>query len=151
MIQRSENINPVECDEVESRQSASKQVCLIRDFTFEAAHCLPNVPAGHKCARLHGHSFRIELRCEGEIDPHTGWLIDFSDIKRVFDPILNQLDHHYLNEIEGLSDTDTPSLAKWISKQMEEILPQLDRIDLYETPGCGTTLCWGKRSPALPV
>lgn len=133
MIQRSGDTNPVGCDALDHPQTASKQVRLIREFTFEAAHRLPNVPAGHKCARLHGHSFRIELCCEGEIDPQTGWLIDFADIKTVFDPILNQLDHYYLNEIEGLENPTAENLARWIWIRLKPSLSPLNQINVAET------------------
>ncbi len=71
---------------------------LYADFRFEAAHRLPKVPEGHKCARLHGHSYRVRITIEGDVDSDTGWIIDFDDIKKAFDPLLEQLDHHYLNE-----------------------------------------------------
>src|SRR5262245_35504301 len=73
---------------------------IFKEFTIEAAHRLPFVPEGHKCSRLHGHSFRIEVHVSGPVDPNNGWLIDFADIKRSFQPLYDQLDHHYLNEIE---------------------------------------------------
>jgi 6-pyruvoyl tetrahydropterin synthase/QueD family protein len=74
---------------------------IFKAFTLEAAHRLPNVPPGHKCARLHGHSFRIEIHVEGEIDAHLGWVMDFSDLKAAFQPLYDRLDHHYLNDIDG--------------------------------------------------
>ena len=77
-------------------------VALVRTFTFEAAHLLPQAPAGHKCRRLHGHSFRVDLTVDGPVDERSGWLMDFGDIKAAFAPLLDRLDHHYLNEIEGL-------------------------------------------------
>jgi len=75
-----------------------------KSFTIEAAHRLPNVPAGHKCARLHGHSFNIEIAAGGPIDPHTGWIVDYADIKQAFQPLYDQLDHNYLNDIAGLEN-----------------------------------------------
>lgn len=72
---------------------------LFKDFQFEAAHRLPHVPEGHKCGRLHGHSFRVRLEVTGEVDPHTGWVMDFAELKAVFSPIWERLDHHYLNDI----------------------------------------------------
>jgi len=66
----------------------------VKDFRFEAAHWLPNVPEGHKCRRMHGHSFRGEVAVRGDVDPKTGWLIDFADLKRVIDPIVHELDHY---------------------------------------------------------
>ncbi len=117
---------PVGCD-------ASNRVRLAREFTFEAAHRLRHVPTGHKCARLHGHSFHVELVCEGEIDPHAGWLIDFADIKRAFTPLFHQLDHHYLNEIEGLENPTAEHIARWIWTRLKPTLPLLAQVNIAET------------------
>jgi 6-pyruvoyltetrahydropterin/6-carboxytetrahydropterin synthase len=111
---------------------------IFKEFTLEAAHRLPNVPDGHKCGRLHGHSFKIELHVGGEPDPTTGWILDFSDIKAAFAPIYDRLDHHYLNEIEGLSNPTSEVLAQWVWKQTKPRLPGLSRIVIRETctSGC---------------
>jgi 6-pyruvoyltetrahydropterin/6-carboxytetrahydropterin synthase len=111
---------------------------IFRAFTIEAAHRLPNVPAGHKCARLHGHSFRIELHISGAVDSHTGWVMDFADVKAAFQPIFEQLDHHYLNEIAGLENPTSENLARWIWQQMKKSLPQLSKVVVHETctSGC---------------
>ena len=106
---------------------------MARSFGFEAAHRLPNVPEGHKCRRLHGHSFRVELICEGEIDPHTGWLIDFADIKRAFEPVFARLDHRYLNEIDGLENPTSENVARWIWERVQATLPTLVQITVAET------------------
>ena len=79
---------------------------LFKEFTFEAAHLLPHVPEGHKCGRLHGHSFRVAIYIEGEVDPYTGWIRDFSEIKAIFKPIYERLDHYYLNDIPGLENLE---------------------------------------------
>ncbi|MFG1490976.1 6-carboxytetrahydropterin synthase QueD [Oceanospirillum sp. HFRX-1_2] len=111
---------------------------IYKDFTFEAAHLLPNVPDGHKCGRLHGHSFFIRLVVSGEVDPHTGWIIDFGDIKKAFKPIYDRLDHYYLNDIAGLENPTSENLAKWVWKELKPLLPQLSRIEIKETctSGC---------------
>lgn len=114
-------------------KASGDHVRLVREFAFEAAHLLPNVPMGHKCRRLHGHSFRVELVCEGEIDPHTGWLLDFADIKRAFRPLRERLDHHYLNEIEGLENPTAENIARWIWQRLKPVLPQLTQVNLAET------------------
>lgn len=111
----------------------SRQVRLVRAFSFEAAHRLPDAPEGHKCRRLHGHSFGVEVVCEGEADPDTGWLIDFSEIKQAFEPFLEQLDHHYLNEIEGLENPTAENLARWIWQRLKPQLPLLGQINVAET------------------
>ena len=110
-----------------------RRVRVARSFGFEAAHRLPNVPEGHKCRRLHGHSFRVELICEGEIDPHTGWLIDFADIKRAFEPVFARLDHRYLNEIDGLENPTSENVARWIWERVQATLPTLVQITVAET------------------
>jgi 6-pyruvoyltetrahydropterin/6-carboxytetrahydropterin synthase len=123
--------------DVESKNAtgpaASRRVRIARSFSFEAAHRLPNLPPGHKCERLHGHSFRVELVCEGEADPTTGWLIDFADIKRAFAPFLERLDHRYLNEIDGLENPTAENLARWIWTRMKPVLPHLSQVNLAET------------------
>ncbi len=112
---------------------------LYKDFRFEAAHRLPNVPEGHKCARLHGHSFLVRLTVSGEVDPATGWLMDFDDIKDAFAPLLEQLDHHYLNEVPGLENPTSELLAKWIWDHLKPSLPELDSVEIRETCTVGCT------------
>ena len=87
---------------------------LWSEFTFEAAHLLPNVPEGHKCRRLHGHSYRARVWVEGDLDPELGWVLDFADLKKAFEPIRKQLDHYYLNEIDGLANPTAENIARWI-------------------------------------
>jgi 6-pyruvoyltetrahydropterin/6-carboxytetrahydropterin synthase len=111
---------------------------IFKEFTFEAAHRLPNVPREHKCARLHGHSFRCEVHVGGTVDPSTGWVMDFQDIKKAFQPIHDELDHHFLNEVEGLSNPTSEVLARWIWGRLEGSLPGLSKIVVRETctSGC---------------
>src|SRR5699024_10732593 len=115
---------------------------IYKQFTVEAAHRLPNVPEGHKCARLHGHSFGIELRVAGEPDAHTGWVIDFAVIKAAFAPIFDQLDHHYLNEVAGLENPTSEVLAQWIWRQLAPRLPGLSAVTVRETCTAGA-ICRG--------
>ncbi len=109
-----------------------------KQFRFEAAHRLPNVPAGHKCARLHGHSFRVEIHVSGDVDPHTGWVMDFAEIKAAFEPLYRQLDHHYLNEVDGLDNPTSERLAAWIWARLKPALPLLSEVVVHETctSGC---------------
>jgi 6-pyruvoyltetrahydropterin/6-carboxytetrahydropterin synthase len=111
---------------------------IYKEFTFESAHLLPNVPEGHKCGRLHGHSFCIQIHISGDVDPHTGWIMDFADIKQAFKPIYNRLDHYYLNEIPGLENPTSEVLIHWIWKELKPALPQLSKILIQETctSGC---------------
>lgn len=110
---------------------------LFKVFTFEAAHRLPKVPADHKCARIHGHSFRVEIQVEGNLDPKLGWLMDFADIKAKFDPIHKILDHNYLNEIDGLENPTSENIAIWIWDRLKPNLPQLCKIVVNETCNSG--------------
>src|SRR5690242_4438259 len=110
---------------------------ISKEFTFEAAHRLPNVPPGHKCARLHGHSFHVELHVRGPVNSHTGWVMDFGNIKQAFQPFYDQLDHNYLNEIEGLSNPTSEQLARWIWQRLRPTLPELCRIVVKETCTAG--------------
>ncbi len=111
---------------------------IYKEFVIEAAHRLPNVPEGHKCARLHGHSWRITLHVAGPVGADTGWILDFADIKRAFDPLYEQLDHRYLNEIEGLENPTSEVLARWIWERLSPTLPGLSQIAINETctSGC---------------
>ena len=106
---------------------------LIKEYRFEAAHRLPHVPPGHKCARLHGHSFRFELTLVGPVDPITGWFVDFGDIDDVVLPLVGRLDHHYLNEIEGLENPTSEHLAAWLWHSIKDLLPSLTAVTLWET------------------
>jgi len=106
---------------------------LVKDFRFEAAHWLPTVPEGHKCRRMHGHSFRGEVAVRGEVDPKTGWLIDFADLKKVVDPIVYQLDHYCLNEIEGLDNPTSEMVAVWLWNRLAPQIPILHRVTIEET------------------
>ncbi len=133
MIQDPSGIQRVECKQDVELGGLSRRVRLVKSFTFEAAHRLPNAPDGHRCARLHGHSFCVEVICEGDADPETGWLIDFGEVKRLFQPTLERLDHHYLNEIEGLENPTAENLARWIWGQLKAVLPQLSQITIAET------------------
>nr|WP_221200377.1 6-carboxytetrahydropterin synthase QueD [Litorivivens lipolytica] len=113
-------------------------VDVFKEFTFEAAHRLPNVPVGHKCSRLHGHSFHVRLTISGDLDPTRGWIMDFSDIKAVFKPVYDRLDHHYLNDIPGLENPTSENLAIWIWNEVKPLLPQLSAVEIRETctSGC---------------
>ena len=120
-------------DPVYSVRMESHFVELVKDFRFEAAHYLPNVPEGHKCRRMHGHSFRGEVAVRGEVDPHTGWLIDFADLKCAVDPVVRQLDHYLLNEIEGLENPTSEVVARWIWERIAPDVPGLYRVTIEET------------------
>jgi 6-pyruvoyltetrahydropterin/6-carboxytetrahydropterin synthase len=109
---------------------------VFREFSFEAAHLLPNVAEGHKCRRLHGHSYRLEIHVRGAVDPATGMVVDFADIESAFHPLWRQLDHHYLNELEGLANPTSENLAIWVWERLCGALP-LDRVVVRETRTSG--------------
>lgn len=106
---------------------------LTKKFTFEAAHNLPNTPEGHKCRRLHGHSFTVIVEVKGEVDEHSGWLIDFADIAEAWKPLHARLDHYYLNEIEGLENPTSENLSRWIWVRLAPLLPHLNAVTVCET------------------
>jgi 6-pyruvoyltetrahydropterin/6-carboxytetrahydropterin synthase len=112
---------------------------IFREFTFEAAHRLPRVPEGHKCARLHGHSYKVIVHVKGPVDAELGWVMDFGDVKRAFKPIDAQLDHYYLNDIEGLDNPTSENLARWIWDRLIDELPALSAITVRETCTSGCT------------
>ena len=109
------------------------RVALTRTIDFEAAHWLPTFPEGHKCRRLHGHSFKVDIVVEGEMDPALGYLMDFGQIKRIVQPVRDQLDHYLLNDIKGLENPTAEMLAKWIYDRLKSELPLLSLVRVRET------------------
>ena len=114
---------------------------IFKKFTFEAAHRLPNVRAGHKCARLHGHSYSLEVHVNGQPDPHLGWIMDFADITKAVEPVIRQLDHYYLNEIEGLENPTSETIVRWVWPQIKKTLPTLSKLVISETCTSGCVYC----------
>ena len=106
---------------------------ISKTFRIEAAHRLPNVPPGHKCARLHGHSFVIEVHVKGPVDPVLGWVMDFADMKAAFAPVFERIDHRYLNEVTGLENPTSENLARWVWDELKPRLPLLDHVIVHET------------------
>ncbi len=110
---------------------------IYKEFTFDSAHKLPNVPDGHKCKNLHGHTYKLTVYLEGEIDEKLGWVMDFNELKQVIKPLLNRMDHHYLNDLPGLENPTSEVLVRWIWNQVQPALPLLSKIELRETPTSG--------------
>jgi 6-pyruvoyltetrahydropterin/6-carboxytetrahydropterin synthase len=106
---------------------------IFKDFTFESAHRLPNVPVGHQCARLHGHSYQLRVVVEGPVGNDSGWVQDFAELKSAFKPLHDCLDHNYLNEIPGLENPTSEVLAKWVWDRLIAALPLLSRVEVKET------------------
>lgn len=111
---------------------------IFKEFSIEAAHWLPNVPEGHKCRRLHGHSFRIEIHAEGPVDTTLGWVMDFAELKEAFRAIEEQLDHRCLNDVAGLENPTSEHLARWVWDRLKPALPALSKVVVRETcvSGC---------------
>ncbi len=109
---------------------------ITQAFTFEAAHMLPHVPPTHRCRRMHGHSYRVELRLEGAIDPVTGFVADFFDVEAAFAPLLAQLGNNCLNQVPGLENPTAENIAIWIWERGRPALPQLASVKVFETPDC---------------
>ena len=111
---------------------------IFKQFSIEAAHWLPNVPEGHKCRRLHGHSFLIEIHVSGPVDPKLGWVLDFADLKAAFQPVEDDIDHRCLNDIAGLENPTSENLARWIWHRLKPELPLLSQVVVRETctSGC---------------
>lgn len=109
---------------------------ITQTFTFEAAHRLPNVPSTHKCHRMHGHSYRVDVQLSGKVVAHTGFVVDFFDVEHAFKPLLEQLDHHTLNDIDGLENPTAENIAVWIWQRAKPLLAQLSLVKVFETPFC---------------
>lgn len=107
---------------------------LTKDFQFESAQALPMVPAGHKCRNVHGHSFTVEVSIEGEVNPETGWIYDHAELSKAMNPILEMLDHAYLNDIPGLENPTIELMAAWFWKRLAPQCPGLCEIVIRETP-----------------
>lgn len=122
-----------------------------KEVTLDSALCLPAAPAGDPRRRVHGHTYTLRLHLSAPLDQVMGWTVDFGDVKELFAPIFAALDHRPLHELAGLQQADAASLARWIRSAAAPSLPQLDRIDLYQTRGCGVILSWGGRDVALPI
>lgn len=110
---------------------------IYKQFTFDAAHLLPNVHEGHKCKNLHGHTYHLTVFVEGNLLEKEGWVIDFSDLKAIVNPIIKMVDHAYLNNLPGLENPTAEIIAIWLWDKIRPCLPSLKRIELKETPTCG--------------
>lgn len=111
---------------------------IYKEFGFESAHRLPNLPPEHKCSRLHGHSFRARIHVRGEPDPTTGWVMDFAEIAGHCEPVRRELDHRLLNDIPGLENPTSEVLARWIWNRLAGDLAGLCLVEVSETctSGC---------------
>jgi 6-pyruvoyltetrahydropterin/6-carboxytetrahydropterin synthase len=110
---------------------------IFKKFTFDSAHFLPYVPEEHKCRRMHGHTYIVRLFVTGDLDPQLGWVADFGDVKAVWKPIEDRLDHRTLNDIPGLENPTAENLAIWIWRQVKPLLPKLSKVEVCENPSSG--------------
>lgn len=117
------------------------QITIFRIFTFDAAHFLPNVPDEHKCRNLHGHTYKLTIYISGVPDRHTGWIMDFALLKEKVNNVLSLVDHHLLNEVEGLANPTCEQLAIWLWDKIKTEVPAINKIELYETPQSGVVYC----------
>lgn len=110
---------------------------IFKEFTFDSAHFLPNVPEDHKCRNMHGHTYRLKVWIEDQPDPQYGWVMDFAVLKQVVKPVVAQLDHKCMNNVNGLENPTCEQIAIWIWNQLKPSLPKLATIELHETPTSG--------------
>jgi 6-pyruvoyltetrahydropterin/6-carboxytetrahydropterin synthase len=114
---------------------------IYREFTFDAAHYLPKLPAGHKCREMHGHTYRVKIYISGRPDPAVGWIIDFKEMKTKISTVLDEIDHHTLNHIPGLENPTAENIACWFWQKLKPLFPGLSRIELNETASAGVVYC----------
>lgn len=122
-----------------------------KELTLDSSLQLKRAADGSPLRRIHGHTYTLRLHLSAPLDTVMGWTVDFGDVKEIFTPIFKALDHQPLHKIPDLADCDTASIGAWILERARAQLPQLDRVDLYETRGCGAIISLGDEGPALPV
>ncbi len=116
---------------------------IFRVFTFDSAHFLPNVPEGHKCGNIHGHTYKLIVHLTGKLDENYGWLMDFAELKSKINTVLSLIDHKLLNDVDGLKNPTCENLAVWLWDRIKLTVPLLDKIELNETPQSGVIYCGG--------
>lgn len=122
---------------------------IVKEFTFEAAHHLPEVGAAHKCSRMHGHLFRVEVAVEGDIDPVYGWVMDFADLAAAARQVIAELDHRTLNALPGLDNPTSENLARYLFDRLSARVPEVSAVTVHESP---TSRCtWRPVRPAAPT
>jgi 6-pyruvoyltetrahydropterin/6-carboxytetrahydropterin synthase len=128
-----------------------RRYCIWKEFNLDSALQLKRAPGDSPLRRIHGHTYALRLHLSAPLDAVMGWAMDFGDVKELFRPIFERLDHQPLHEIPDLADCDSATLAQWILSESAKVLPALDRVDLYETAGCGAIVTTNDEGPALPV
>ena len=120
-----------------SRSSYFWPMIIFKQFTFDSAHSLPNVPDGHKCKGVHGHTYHLKLFVEGELQKDLEWVMDFTDIKDAVVPVIKEIDHKFMNDLPGLGNPTCENIARWLWDKIKPRLAQMTRIELNETPTTG--------------
>ncbi len=110
---------------------------VYREFSFDAAHRLPNLPPEHRCSRLHGHTFQVVVHLEAGVGKESGWVRDFGEIKKLCGPVIDELDHTFLNDVPGLENPTSENIARWVWKRLEPVLPELSMVEIKETESTG--------------
>lgn len=110
---------------------------IFKQFTFDSAHFLPHVPDGHKCKEIHGHTYRLTVYVEGELEKKLEWVMDFAEMKNVIDPVVKSIDHKLLNNVSGLENPTCEIIAVWLWNKIKPEIPLLTKIELHETPTSG--------------
>ncbi len=110
---------------------------IYREFKFDAAHKLPNLPEGHRCGNLHGHTFVVYIHIQGNVGEKTGWVMDYGEIKSICAPVIDKLDHQYLNDVSGLENPTSEVIAQWLWNRIKPVLPELSMIEIKETASTG--------------
>lgn len=110
---------------------------IYRTFTFDAAHRLEGLAEGHQCGNTHGHTYTVKVTVSGDVDPETGWLMDFAELKRACEPLIGQLDHTMLNKVPGMGNPTSENISIWLWERLLPVLPMLSEVEVRETPGTG--------------
>lgn len=122
-----------------------------KEATLDSALTLRHPPIGDRRRRIHGHTYTLRLHLKAPLDVVKGWTVDFGDVKELFAPTFRRIDHQPLHELSGIGDPSAKNLVRWLRNEVRDPLPQVDRIDLFETRGCGAILTLGEGGPALPI
>ncbi len=122
-----------------------------KEFTIDSAVRLQRAPQGHALAAIHGHTYTLRLHLQAPLHEQLGWAVDYGDVKALFNPVFKRLDHHPLHEDPALADGDCATLAQHILREARRVLPDTDRVDLFETRGCGAIASMGDVTDLIPV
>jgi len=106
---------------------------VTRRYAFEAAHFLPKVRDGHKCKRMHGHNYEIEVTVAAPVRD-DGFIIDFWDLDKVVQPLIDMVDHRTLNDIVGLENPTAELIAAWFLDRLAS--NNVVQVRVFETKDC---------------